>query len=1030
MFVLTPPEALEERLLLTTFFVDTIVDDNTGTTDGLVSLREAIIAAETNAAFGDAAAGSVDGDTIGFDASIANMTIDLVHGDLIVTDDLKINGETNSITIDALNNSRIFNVDTTELFTLSNVRLTNGSADMGGAILFKGSGNKILFNVTIDHSVANGNNSTHGGGGLFASGGDVVISQSTIHDNSATGVAGSGGGVFVDEARVTFNDSTISSNQANRAGGGIENLNGFLVLDDSTVGGANESDGNVAGPSGTANPGNGGGVHVTGMNGITLVRNTNVDNNVAASEGGGIWNDAQSSLIIREGSTLSGNQASGDGPDQGGGGIFNNAGTLRIFDSTIDNNLADGDQGAGGGIFTSGNRMVTLEQSTVDGNEASRFGGGIKVSAGGLRVIDSMVTNNVAGPSDTTGAANGGGVHFSNTTNRQFNAITNSTVSNNVASGNGGGVAVENSSQVFINTNSLVSDNQAHGDGLNQGGGGLFVTDARLSFSTSTLTNNHASGAQGMGGGVLSLDSNFQLGASTVSANSAVRAGGGIAGVGGTVFVSSKAIIGGPNIADGNIAGPVGNENPGNGGGIFLDSIDRGFIYDITVQNNTAANHGGGIWIKNPADIDVSILTISNNSASGGGGVFVEDGSLEITRSRINDNIANGTGGNGGGVLIANGDFRIGFGNTIENNIATSSGGGAGLIDGVLRVVNSTIRNNNAGIADGTGDGGGISVIGENDPILIVNQATISNNSAGNEGGGIWNNSSSQVIVRDTQIDSNSASGDQPHDGGGGIFNHGGTLRTFDTVLSNNEADGDSGTGGGIYADEGLTVLRNTTITSNSASRAGGGFALVGGRANLFDSTIGGSQNGEGNIARPSGSPNLGMGGGIFVTGDPGTQLAFVGGTIEKNIAFNQGGGIWSDTNTLVVIHSQAQILGNIARSLDSFHGGGGIYNRGGEFILRDTMVADNVAQNDGRGGGIFNALNGDMDIISADIRNNIAIGSGGGIYNAAFIDLLQGGDVTGNIAGATGGGIFTTALATTNVGSTNVSGNSPDNFN
>ena len=49
-------QGLEHRRLLAVFTVDTISDDLSSQPDGLVSLREAITAANTNAAFGDAAA--------------------------------------------------------------------------------------------------------------------------------------------------------------------------------------------------------------------------------------------------------------------------------------------------------------------------------------------------------------------------------------------------------------------------------------------------------------------------------------------------------------------------------------------------------------------------------------------------------------------------------------------------------------------------------------------------------------------------------------------------------------------------------------------------------------------------------------------------------------------------------------------------------------------------------------------------------------------------------------------------------------
>ena len=57
---------LETRSLLTTFVVDTLADGAGADSDGMLSLREAIVAANTNAAFADAPAGEADGDIIRF----------------------------------------------------------------------------------------------------------------------------------------------------------------------------------------------------------------------------------------------------------------------------------------------------------------------------------------------------------------------------------------------------------------------------------------------------------------------------------------------------------------------------------------------------------------------------------------------------------------------------------------------------------------------------------------------------------------------------------------------------------------------------------------------------------------------------------------------------------------------------------------------------------------------------------------------------------------------------------------------------
>src|SRR5262245_35190546 len=62
-------EYLESRDTPAVFIVNSIAD-GTPTTDGNLTLREAITAANTNAASGDAGPGDADGDTILFDSAV------------------------------------------------------------------------------------------------------------------------------------------------------------------------------------------------------------------------------------------------------------------------------------------------------------------------------------------------------------------------------------------------------------------------------------------------------------------------------------------------------------------------------------------------------------------------------------------------------------------------------------------------------------------------------------------------------------------------------------------------------------------------------------------------------------------------------------------------------------------------------------------------------------------------------------------------------------------------------------------------
>ena len=94
-------QSLEQRKLLATFTVTTLLDSADGATDGQISLREAIVAADTNAAFGDAPAGSALGDTIRFDASLDGQQIFLGNGELQISERLNIVGGPTRVAIKA-----------------------------------------------------------------------------------------------------------------------------------------------------------------------------------------------------------------------------------------------------------------------------------------------------------------------------------------------------------------------------------------------------------------------------------------------------------------------------------------------------------------------------------------------------------------------------------------------------------------------------------------------------------------------------------------------------------------------------------------------------------------------------------------------------------------------------------------------------------------------------------------------------------------------------------------------------------------
>ena len=109
-------------------------------------------------------------------------------------------------------------------------------------------------------------------------------------------------------------------------------------------------------------------------------------------------------------STISGNSA-----DEYGGGVYQYGGSLSVTGSTISNNAADNNHdgtGSGGGIFNSSGALSVLS-STVSGNSAGEGGGGIFSNTGQtITVKFSTITGNVVA---NTGVVFGGGINSFNT---------------------------------------------------------------------------------------------------------------------------------------------------------------------------------------------------------------------------------------------------------------------------------------------------------------------------------------------------------------------------------------------------------------------------------------------------------------------------------------------------------------------------------------------------------------------------------------------------------------------------------------
>lgn len=380
-----------------------------------------------------------------------------------------------------------------------------------------------------------------------------------------------------------------------------------------------------------------------------------------------------------------------------------------------------------------------------------------------------------------------------------------------------------------------------------------------------------------------------------------------------------------------------------------------------------------------PPSVTISGLTIANGRTNAnGGGVYVQTGTLTLSRVVVTNNTAPNTSqpnGFGGGIMVESAAGLNLINSTLSNN--SSALGGGGISTGraatasSLTILGSTISDNTSGFV-----GGGVFLA--NIAFFTSLNSDYSNNSA-RGAGGIAIGPNSSGYIRGGSVTLN----DAPVNGGGGIVNEGSLTLLTVNVSNNTSVNAD---GGGIQNFSELSLTGCTVAGNQAGQNGGGGIANVRGvatdnpRLTVTDSTI-------------SGNSTTGDGGGISNhngTAIP-TEIARVSNsTVSGNRAqgpLSLGGGISNDANANVEIANSTIAFNTSTR-------GGGIFNRSGAsgFVLRNTILGRNSAPNGPDGTGVFtsqgfNLIGNNRDIPSfTNGVNNDIVGTG----NAPIDPLLS----------------------------------------
>lgn len=370
----------------------TTVDDELNT-DGDCSLREAIVAANTDAGVDACTAGNGD-DLVMLPAGTYELSVAGAGENAAATGDLDLAG-----TVAIVGAGRVS---------------THVVGNPGDRIF------EVLANTDVQlESMTLRDASPMLNGGAIANHGTLTVTNCNIIGNVSNG--STGGAIYsYATSALTVRLSQIAGNYASSDGGAIAS-HGTTVLEDVSF------TGNTAG-------GRAGAIYVaSAASGSLTISNATFSGNGADEEGGAIYADNPTSIT---GASFDANQAGVDG--DGGGAVYcGDAVTIR--ESAFTANTSDT---GGGAIDATGSCALTLANVTLHANTAREDGGAVRATGASTTATLNNVTV-TANQADTNmgGFSSGGGLHVgSGSTVTVGNSVLADNTANGVASDCAGAV--------------------------------------------------------------------------------------------------------------------------------------------------------------------------------------------------------------------------------------------------------------------------------------------------------------------------------------------------------------------------------------------------------------------------------------------------------------------------------------------------------------------------------------------------------------------------------------------------------------
>ena len=291
---------------------------------------------------------------------------------------------------------------------------------------------------------------------------------------------------------------------------------------------------------------------------------------------------------------------------------------------------------------TGGQHIFTVDRGTLDINGGYIVGSGSNGTPGGGIYVDNGTVNLRGGVIAANRGSSGGGIFFQNgTLNISGGAVTGNEVINGHTD-NGGGIFVQNGtlnlSGGYVTNNYKACDcDVCQGDVNNtHGGGGIALANSSAMNMTGGYVTGNYSGLAGGGiyAGFHSHNVKFTMSGGTIASNCAeLGEGGGLRIAGGTdgVIQATNKVYITNNITNTN--------NDWGGGGIFVQDKGNLNITNALITDNTAGGFGGGVGacptgetlIVNQDGAAIYENRASGTNMSGGGNNKTYDSTLAQT---------------------------------------------------------------------------------------------------------------------------------------------------------------------------------------------------------------------------------------------------------------------------------------------------------------------------------------------------------------------------------------------------------------